>query len=422
MTALAMQKNVLKKLLKNYKVKTTLLLIFFAQLLFSSPLQDAINSAKPYSKIELGSGVYKGAITIDKPLSIVGKKGAKVIIKGNGKASVILLKSSFITLKNLIIEGSGNRRETFDSAIKGENINNITIKNCTIKDSLYGINLALGKNHLISSNTISSKKEKVTLRGDGLKFWYIKNSKIVNNTFKKVRDIHLLRCQNALFKNNRFISNRFATHIEMSKNIDIKNNFYQYNEVGVLFMGSKDINITNNKILSGKGVVRIGIVAKGGKDIVIKNNIIKYNAKGIYIDAKPIHKAKIARIITDNEISYNLEAFDFHAIVSNNVITHNKIYNNLEDVVKTITGYKNFNNKVEYNYWGKYEGFDQNHDNIGDTPYVVKRYFDKLYSYNHKLRFFYGSTVMALVDFLCEIAPFTKPEILLVDKKPVFKE
>jgi len=402
-------------------MKTTFLIIFFVQLLFANPLQEAINKAKPYSKIELGSGVYKGAITVDKPLSLIGKKGAKVIIKGNDKGTVILLKSSNITLENLTIEGSGNRREMFDSAIKGEKINNITIKNCTIKDSLYGINLALGKNHLISSNTISSKNEKVILRGDALKFWYIKNSKIINNTFKKARDIHLLRCQNALLQNNRFISNRFATHIEMSSNVDIKDNFYQYYEVGVLFTGTKNISIINNKFLSGKGVARIGIVAKGGKNIVIKNNIIKYNAKGLYIDANPVDKNEIRRIIADNEISYNLEAMDFHATVSNNVITHNKIHDNLQDVVKTMTGYKNFNNRVEYNYWGKYEGFDQNHDNIGDTPYVVKRYFDKLYSYNHKIRFFYGSTIMALVDFLCEIAPFTKPEILLTDKKPIFK-
>ena len=79
------------------------------------------------------------------------------------------------------------------------------------------------------------------------------------------------------------------------------------------------------------------------------------------------------------------------------------------------------NNEVAYNYWGQYRGFDRDHDNIGDTPYVINRYFDKLYTYDNKIKFFYGSVVMALADFMCEIAPFTEPEFILEDKKPRFQ-
>ncbi len=397
-------------------------LLFLCSLqLFANPLQDAIDRAKPFSTIELDEGVYEGNIIINKPLNIVGKNGKKVIIQNNATGTIITVKSSNVTLKNLIIRSSGHRKEELDSGIKGENINNLRVENCKIIDVLYGINISMIKNCAIVSNTISSKDEKRPLRGDGIKMWYAKNATIKNNTFIKTRDIHLDRCNNVTLQSNTFLYNRFATHLEYSTNIYIQNNIYRYNDVGIITESSKNVKIVKNRILSSQGAARIALVLKGGEGIVVENNIVKYNEKGFYVDSKPSKYKKIKRIISNNEISFNLEALHFHAIIANNVITFNKIHDNLMDVVKDITGYKNLNNKVQYNYWGQYMGFDRNHDNIGDTPYVIKRYFDKLYAYDNKIRFFYGSVVMALVDFLCEIAPFSEPEILLVDKKPIFK-
>ena len=397
------------------------LLFFTSILLYANALQDAIDKAEPNAIIELGSGIYQGDITINKPLKIIGKKGAKVIIKNSGIGTIITIKSSNVLLQNLTIKSSGHRKEVLDSGIKGEGINNITIKKCHIEDVLYGINLSSVKNLKIISNFISSKDEKRPLRGDGIKLWYATNVTIKNNTIQKVRDTHIDRSNNIIIKDNKYLDNRFAIHFEYSKNIFIENNFFQYNDVGILTEATKNLKILNNKLLSGKGTARIAVVLKGGSNILVENNIIKYNAKGLYVDAKPSKLKKTKRYIISNEISFNLEALHFHAIIANNVIKYNKIHDNLEDVVKDIIGYKNVNNVVEYNYWGAYRGFDRNHDNIGDTPYIIKRYMDKLWSYDNKIKFFYGSVVIALANFLCEIAPFSEPEFILEDKKPIFK-
>ena len=402
-------------------MKTLLLLLLSAVTLCANPLQDAIDSAAPGSVIELGSGLFRGHIVIDKPLKIVGKKGAEVILDAGGSGTAIVLKSDDITLENLTIRGTGHRKEVFDSAIKGEHLRNITVKNCKIYDALYGIDLAMAEKCAILSNTISSKAEKIPLRGDAIKFWYVNHSIIRGNTFRKARDIHLARSSDNTIQNNRFLQNRFATYIEFGKNNLIEDNLYRYNETAVLLEGTKNIKIIGNRILSSRGAAGIGAVLRGGKGIVFANNIVKFNAKGLYIDAKPAKEKKPHRIITKNEISYNIEAIHFHAIISNNQITYNRIHHNVEDIVKDITDYKNSNNTIEYNYWGQYRGFDKNGDNIGDTPYVIKRYFDKLYAYDNKIRFFYGSVVMALADFMCEIAPFTEPEIILEDRKPLMR-
>jgi nitrous oxidase accessory protein len=186
-------------------------------------------------------------------------------------------------------------------------------------------------------------------------------------------------------------------------------------------MVAKNVKVFSNKILGSQGAVGIGIVAKGGRDLFFSKNLIKFNAKGFFIDNKDTGK-NIQRTITNNEISYNLEALHFHTLISNNSITHNKIYNNLDDVIKDFKGYKNRNNNIEYNYWGNYIGFDKDDNNIGDTPYIIYQYADRLWDYNPKIKFFFGSVVISLTNFLCKIAPFTEPIILLKDKKPLLKK
>jgi len=66
---------------------------FSLSLYGSNPLQDAINSAEAGSKLEIPSGVYKGNIIIDKPLILDGKDRS-AIIEGDGKGTVITIKSS----------------------------------------------------------------------------------------------------------------------------------------------------------------------------------------------------------------------------------------------------------------------------------------------------------------------------------------
>ena len=126
------------------------------------------------------------------------------------------------------------------------------------------------------------------------------------------------------------------------------------------------------------------------------------------------------RYISHNEISYNGEAIHFHATIKDNTITHNKIFGNIDDVVKDIEGNFSPSNIVEYNYWDRYTGFDRDKNNIGDTSHKIYQYADQLWHYNNKVKFFYGSPIMTLMNFLANLAPFVEPNLLLEDSKPIF--
>ena len=101
-------------------MKIIILCLFLLNFLSANLLQEAINNAPEGSVLKLPKGVYKGSIIINKPLSIIGKEDG-VIIDGGGIGTVIQITSSYVTLKNLTITGSGDRHDLLDSAIKINN-------------------------------------------------------------------------------------------------------------------------------------------------------------------------------------------------------------------------------------------------------------------------------------------------------------
>ena len=399
-------------------MKFFLLLLVFISYIEANSLQEAIDTATPYSTLKLPPGTYKGNITVNKPLTIIGKD-KDVIIQGSSEGTVITITSSNVTLNNLIITGSGSRMDRIDSAISIKNAKQCEVNSCKIIDSLYGIDMEMVSESIIANNYITSKDLDISLRGNALKMYYSHNNLIQNNRIENSRDVTLNYSNQNLFKGNIFKNNRFATHISLSHNNFFDSNIYRYNSVSIMVMGAKNTTVVYNTIKSSKGAAGIGIVINGVANFRFENNILKFNAKGIYIDGQ--EKAKgMKRYISHNEISYNGEALHFHAYIKDNSITHNKIYGNIDDVVKDVEGNFSPSNIVEYNYWDRYTGFDKNSDNIGDNSHQIYQYADQLWHYNNKVKFFYGSPIMSLMNFLSNLAPFIEPNLIMEDKKPVF--
>ena len=398
-------------------IKTIFLYFIFILVCHANVLQETINNAPIGSILKLSSGIYEGNIIISKPLTILGKE-ENVIIKGTGKGTIITVTSSHVILKNLQIQNSGSRMENLDSAIELRHVKSCKVSHCKLTNSLYGINMNMVEDSIIENNYITSKTNAISLRGDALKIWYAQNNLIKNNIIDHTRDVTLTYAHNNLIEGNTFLHNRFGLHFSMSHHNKIKNNLFKYNSVGILLMGIKDTNVSYNQILSSKGAAGIAVVADKVSHFHFEHNTLKYNAKALYIDAKGTERNK-QRFITHNLMSYNGEALHFHASIINNVITHNIIKGNMDDVVKdTRDGYRT-NNIIEYNYWDRYEGFDKNGDNIGDTSHKNYIYADQLWQYNHQVKFFYGTPIMSLINFLAKIAPFIKPILLLEDTKPL---
>jgi nitrous oxidase accessory protein len=399
-----------------FKIIFIFSLFLYSQLGAANILQDAIDNAPEGSILKLPAGVYKGSITINKPITIIGNEEG-VIIDGEGSGTVIHVKSSYVTLKNLKIIGSGDRHDKIDSAITMVEGKHCEISNCVIEDCLFGIDLQMINNSIISNNKITSKDLDLGMRGDGLRLWYSNDNIVKNNSLKKSRDMVIWYSHGNLIEGNYAEWCRYSLHFMYAGKNIVKNNTYKFNSVGIFFMYSKDTTAVGNVIQSSLGATGMGIGLKDVSNFTIKDNTVIYCAQGLYIDRSPF-EPDTNNWVEGNKFLYNSEALHFHSLSENNIINDNTIMGNIEDIVNDSRGSKTNENEITGNYWDNYAGFDRDGDNIGDTSHKVYQYADQLWVYNPDVKFFYGSPVISLLNFLAKLAPFTKPLFLLEDEKP----
>ncbi|MDD3343126.1 MAG: nitrous oxide reductase family maturation protein NosD [Sulfurospirillaceae bacterium] len=388
-------------------------------------IQDAIDNAKEGSIIKLKAGVYEGNVIINKPLTLMGVEEG-VIIDGLGVGSVITVQSSYVTLKNLTITNSGDRPDLLDAGVQlngnladGKPVSQCEISHCKITNSLLGINMEIVTNSLIHDNYITSKNYDLGLRGDGVRLWYANDNIIRKNHLYKSRDMVVWYSHGNTIEENLGEYGRYSLHFMYAGKNIVRNNVYQYNSVGIFFMYSNDTIATGNLIKSSIGATGMGIGFKDASNFTIENNTILYNSQGFYIDRSPF-EPDTHNWIRHNKIMYNSEAMHFHSLCENNVVSENTIMGNIEDIVNDSRNEKEFHNLFEKNYWDSYEGFDKDGNGYGDNAYKVYQYADKLWTYNPSVKFFYGSPVMSLLNFLSKLAPFSEPIFLLEDKEPKF--
>ncbi len=376
--------------------------------------------ANPGSKVELPKGIFKGPITIDKPLILTGT-GKESIIENDGNGTVITIKSSHVTIENLTIRGSGHQRYSLDSGIKTDEALHVEVKNCYFNRTLFGVVFHNTSNSKIINNIIKSYEQKVVdNRGDGIRLWGSHNNLIENNHLFESRDISLSRSNHNQIINNTLENGRYGVLIGMSNDINIVSNKIYSNYVGIRCKGSKDIHIKSNKIIKTHLSTGIGIMLEGGENIHATHNTLTGHAQAFYINSSTA-EIGMQRYIEYNKIINNNVAFHFYATIKNNTIKHNNIIGNLEDVVRDIKGGRYYKNDIELNYWDRYIGFDKNRDGVSDIPYQVLVYADKLWQFDHHLKFFYATPLLSIVDFLERLAPFNEPVLLLEDTKPKTK-
>jgi nitrous oxidase accessory protein len=400
-------------------MKHLILFMIFTSVTLASPLQEAIDKAPSGAKIVLQSGEYHGNIVIDKPLTIDGiDKSAHIV--GDGTASVITIKSSNVVIENLTIRGSGESYEKIDSAIVALDSSNLTIKNNYIEDALYGIDFQQVNRSIIVDNYITSKKFDLGLRGDGIRLWYAHDNQILKNRIHESRDFVVWYSSGNIIEDNHGSYNRYSLHFMYAGRNMVRNNLFEHSSVGIFFMYSSGTTAIGNTIRNSIGAFGVGIGMKDSSDFTLLDNTIIYNARGLYIDQSPFQPGSINRY-ERNKILYNSSGVQFQISREKSIFTENIIQGNMEPIVNDSPRNNLALNVWNRNYWDTYEGFDRNSDGIGDIPFEHYAYADKLWLYNPNIKFFYGSVVMDLLNFLSKIAPFSEPDLLARDNKPLME-
>ncbi len=376
--------------------------------------QDLVDAAEPNTTLVPPPGVYAGPVVLDFPLTIDGK--SKVTIDGGGEGSVIYVDTDGAVLKNLHLTGSGNSHNDIDAGIQVRGNFNV-IKDNRIDDCLFGVDLQQSNNNIVRRNRISSKDVELGVRGDSVRLWYSFNNKITDNVIRHSRDMVVWYSADNTISGNDSRYGRYSLHFMYSRFNDVDSNHYENNSVGIFLMYSDSVVIRNNYIAYANGPTGMGVGFKETSDVDITGNRILYCATGLYIDVSPYDPESTNRI-HDNVIAFTSIAINFLNDWTGNIFESNTFRSNQTQI--SVAGGKTANRNVwKGNFWDDYEGFDLDQDGVGDSAYELYGYADRIWMDVPTARFLQGTPVMAVLDFLERLAPFSTPDLLVRDKFPV---
>ena len=377
------------------------------------PLQPLIDATAEGDTLTPQPGTYAGPVVITRPINLDGQN--RVIIDNGGKGSVIVLQTDGATVRNLHLTNSGESLNDIDSGIQVRGRFNV-IKDNTIENCLFGIDLQESEHNVIRRNRISSKPFDLGQRGDAIRLWYSFHNKITDNEISNARDTVVWYSANNTIARNTASDSRYSLHFMYSRYNLVEDNRYYNNAVGIFLMYSDSVVIRNNHIAHAAGPTGVGIGFKETSDLVVEGNEILYCASGLYIDVSPF-QPDTTNSFSHNLIAYNGIGIRFLNDWTGNIFRQNQFVDNLTQI--SVAGGKTANRNLwEGNYWSDYQGFDDDDNGVGDAPYELYAYADRLWRDEPYAQFFKGSPMLEVLDFLERLAPFSEPDMLVRDRSP----
>ena len=383
------------------------------------PFQELVDAAPAGSVLKPPPGQYAGPVTVTKTLTIDGD-GGKVTIDAGDRGTVFTLLASDATLRGLHLTGSGDSHDTDDSCLDVRGDRN-TIENLTVDNCLFGIDLKQSNDNVVRGNTVRSKPRGLGMRGDGIRLWYSRRNLIEGNQVIDSRDVVAWYSHDNIFRGNTGRRSRYSIHFMFANDNIVENNRFYDNSVGVYLMYTERGIVRGNVISHATGAAGMAIGFKESSGTLVEGNTIIYCAVGIGSDMSPFQPGtKIT--IQGNRIAYNGIGILFNSELGGNEMLGNDFEGNITHVAygagrASAAG----RNHWSGNYWDDYQGFDRNHDGVGDTPYELFAFSDSIWMEIPAARFFKSTPAMELLDFLERLAPFSTPDRLLKDDAPRFQ-
>jgi len=378
----------------------------------SQTLQERIDAAPDGAEIVLDPGAY-GPVVIRHPVVIDGQGAA--VLDGGGQGTVVLIESDGVTLKNLTIRNSGRLHNQVDAGLRIKGNFNV-VRDVRIENSLFGMDLTQANNNVLRRNYISSKDMPLEMRGDSVRIWYSNDNIFEQNHIEHSRDFVVWYSSGNQIRDNRIQHGRYGIHFMYAHHNAVERNEISDCVVGVFLMYANDITVRGNQILRAWGAAGMGVGFKETSSAVVEDNVILGNAVGIYLDPSP-WDPDTTNEFHRNQVAYNGIGVQFHTEWQGNNFSDNNFLSNFTQVSVRGRGTA-LKEGWHGNYWDDYAGFDRDGDGIGDAPYEVYTYADRLWMDVPSASFFRGGFALAALDFVERLAPFTEPQLLLREERP----
>jgi len=328
-------------------------------------IQEAINAARhPEDIVRVHNGTYRENVVANKTLALVGENSDTTIIDEGG----VLIIANNVSVSGFTIRNFAGVyiSHSYGSAVNGN----------IISGNWYGAGIYIEySNHIHIENNI------LTLNNPP---W---QSGIITITDSR---------ENVILANEIYnIEQSHGIALERSSGNIISGNNITGGYGGVALIDSNDNILSNNKVMR---TYTSGITLSGSSNNIISDNNIQESPLETWWRYAIELDESSSNTITANNISQCQNGILLGRSSSNNVISSNRIdnckywdggaiyisaslnnriyHNDFVDNKKQVQSYSSSNVWDDGypsggNYWSDYNGYDSNHDGIGDTSYFI---------------------------------------------------
>lgn len=370
-------------------------------------IREAIMVAKNGDTLLVHSGVYReGNLVLEKSLVIIGEDYP--LLDGENKYEIFTIHANGVVIQGFRFKDTGIASINDLAAIKILQSKNVYIVGNQFENTFFGIYLANSTKCSIENNKLESNAEAEHQIGNGIHLWKCDQIIITNNRIKGHRDgIYFEFVTNSVITENYSEGNmRYGLHFMFSNDDEYRNNTFINNGAGVAVMYTKGVKMIGNTFEHNWGSSSYGLLLKDIRDSFVTDNIFKKNSAGILMEG-------CSRIdVKNNSFLQNGYALRLQASCDDNLIQHNNFQQNTFDLV---TNGSLVLNKIESNYWDRYEGYDLDKNKVGDVPYHPISLYGTIIERMPTAVLLWRSFLVFLMDKAEKAIPVLTPENLKDD-------
>ena len=373
---------------------------------------EALARVTAGGRIVVRAGTYaEPVIRVAVPVTIVGDSGA--VITG-GDHEIFLVTADGVTLRGLTLRGGEHSFMEDRAAVRFDSVANCVIEDSRLEGTFFGIYLARSRGCRISRNIIVGSSTVEMTAGNAIHLFHSTDVTVDGNLATGHRDgIYLEFARAVRVLGNVSTDNlRYGLHFMFSHECEYRDNRFERNGAGVAVMYTRQMRMQGNTFADNWGSGAYGLLLKEISDSRILDNTFRANTVGIYLEGSARNE------VAGNTFEGNGWAVRVLANAEGNQFTGNRFLRNSFDVA---TNSRSNVSTFRGNYWDQYEGFDLDHDGVGDVPYHPVRLFSLLVAQNEPALILLRSFFVELLDAAERVMPVLTPA-MLQDDRPLMRE
>ncbi|MCC7123733.1 MAG: nitrous oxide reductase family maturation protein NosD [Acidobacteria bacterium] len=335
----------------------------------TSPLQSLIDRATPGDRIVVPAGTYEGDLIIDKALTLSG--AGRPVLRGSGSGSVIRVRAANVTIEGFDIDGRRGGDLGRDTSGIHVAADDVTIRDCVVRDALFGIYLRESDRAAIEHSTVIGIPDRPPGEvGSGIHVWDSHHYRLIGNIITGTRDgMYIQSSSDGIIRGNRASDLRYGLHYMFSDDNLFEDNTFETGAAGTALMYSKRITFRRNRFLRNRGFASVGLLLKACDDVVAEDNLIADNARGVFLEGS--YRNRFVR----NVIAMSDVAIIIYDSSGDNVFEDNAFVGNLTPL--SLVG-RRTDTRFAGNYWSEHGEPDLDGDGIAERPFRLSNVFDHL--------------------------------------------